>query len=244
MAYFLESLKNLPRCVMDPTALASQLYTARTRSYLRFVNAVAYPQGIRAYFQRSMHLESGLNVLDAGCGTGIATLALRKAMLNRQLKPGIIACFDITPRMLAVFREKLQKEAVEGVEIVQADVLHLEKLPEDWKDFDLIISAAMMEYLPSTRLVDVLSGLRSLLGDSGRIILLITRKNWLMRFLIGKWWKANCYQESELADYFRLAGFSNITFSRFPFPYSHLSLWGNIVEARNVPDRPALGGCV
>lgn len=231
---------------MDPTALASQLYTARTRSYLRFVNAVAYPQGICAYFQQSEHLKSGLRVLDAGCGTGIATLALRRAMLNRQLKPGIIDCFDITSRMLAIFREKLekQKETIEGVEIVRADVLHLEQLPEDWKDFDLIISAAMMEYLPGACLVDALSGLRSRLGNTGRIILFITRKNWLMRFLIGKWWKANCYEESELAEYFRLAGFSNITFSSFPFPYTHLSFWGHIVEARKVPARPALVGGV
>lgn len=217
---------------MSPTAEAIQLYTARSRRYLCFVNAVAYPQGIRAYFQQSMHLKSGLHVLDAGCGTGIATLALRKAILNRRLQPGITNCFDVTPKMLAIFREKLRKDAVEGIEVVQADVLHLEALPGDWKDFDLIISAAMMEYLPSEHLVDALSGLRSRLGDTGSIVLFITRKNWLMRLLIGNWWRANYYQESELEEYFRRAGFSNITFSSFPFPYKHLSLWGIIVEAR------------
>jgi len=220
---------------MDSTAAVTRLYTARSKSYLRFVNAVAYPQGIRAYFQQSMHLKSGLHVLDASCGTGIATLALRKAMLNLQLKPGIINCFDLTPTMLAIFRQGLQKQAIDGLEVVQADVLRLETLPEDWKDYDLIISAAMMEYLPSERLVDALSGLRSRLRDTGRIILFITRKNWLMRLLIGKWWKANGYRESELAEYFRMAGFSTVTFSNFPFPYKHLSFWGNIVEARKVP---------
>jgi SAM-dependent methyltransferase len=217
---------------MVSTTDAIQLYTARSKWYLRFVNAVAYPQGIRAYFQQSMHLKSGLRVLDAGCGTGIATLALRKAMLNRQLQPGIINCFDITPKMLAIFRENLRTDATQGVEVEQADVLHLETLPEDWKDFDLIISAAMMEYLPSEALVDALSGLRSRLGDTGSIVLFITRNNWLMRFLIGNWWRANYYKQSELEEYFRRAGFSEITFSSFPFPYKHLCVWGNIVEAR------------
>tara|TARA_R110001599_G_scaffold353884_2_gene602401 strand:- start:90453 stop:91106 length:654 start_codon:yes stop_codon:yes gene_type:complete len=216
---------------MVATADAIQLYTARSKRYLRFVNAVAYPQGIRSYFQQSIHLKSGLHVLDAGCGTGIATLALRKAMHNRQLQPGIINCFDITPKMLAIFREKLRTDAIEGIKVEQADVLHLEALPEDWKGFDLIISAAMMEYLPSERLVDALSGLRSRLGDTGRIVLFISRKNWLMRFLIGNWWRANYYNQAELTEYFRRAGFSKITFGSFPFPYKHLSVWGNIVEA-------------
>lgn len=192
---------------------------------------MAYPQGIGAYFQQSPHLRSNLRVLDAGCGTGIATLAIRKAMLRRGLRPGKIKCFDITPNMLAIFREKLRMEAIEEIEAVQADVLHLEALPDDWKNFDLIISAAMMEYIPTEHLVEALSGLRSLLGDAGILVLFITRKNWLTKLLIGKWWRANRYRKLDLEEYLRRAGFSSIAFSRFPFPYKHLSAWGYIVEA-------------
>ena len=224
-------LQYLLEQIVDSTEKTAQLYTSRSRSYLYFVNAVAYPQGIRAYWQKSMHLKSGLSVLDAGCGTGIASLGLRKAMLRRGLRPEKIACFDITPKMLALFREKLRKEAIEGVEVVQADVLHLDTLPGDWKDFDLIISAAMMEYLQAEHLVSALSGLRSRLSDTGSMVIFMTRKNWLMTLLIGKWWRANCYQKSELERYFRRAGFSKITFSSFPFPYKYLSVWGYIVEA-------------
>ena len=216
---------------MFSTEKSIQLYTSRSRSYLRFVNALAYPQGVRSYWRKSVYLKSGLSVLDAGCGTGIASLALREAMIRRGLKPAKIKCFDITPKMLAVFREKLQRGAIEGVEVVQADVLHLDTLPVNWNDFDLIISAAMMEYLPRENLVGALSGLKSRLSDTGRMVLFITRKNWLMKLLIVKWWGANYYDKSELIELFCRAGFSKITLGSFPFPYKHLSMWGYIVEA-------------
>ena len=218
--------------IVTPTSKTIQLYTARSRSYLWFVNALAYPRGMRAYFRRSTYLKSGLNVLDAGCGSGIAALELRKAMLSRGLQPGRIKCFDITPKMIAIFRERLRKEAIEGVEVVQADTLHLETIPGNWKDFDLIISAAMMEYIPSEKFVNVLSGLKSRLSDTGSVVLFITRKNWLTKLLIGTWWGANSYKERELETFFRRAGFSTITFTSFPLPYKHLCIWGHIVEAR------------
>ena len=192
---------------------------------------MAYPQGICAYFRHSSLLRSNLRVLDAGCGTGTVTLALREALLSRDLQPGALLGFDLTPKMLENFRETLQVRGIEGVKIAQADVLQLDTLPDGWGNIDLIVSSAMMEYLPSERLVDALSDLRSRLGDTGRIVLFITRKNWLMRFLIGNWWRANYYNQAELAEYFQRAGFSKITFSSFPFPYKYLSVWGNIVEA-------------
>ncbi|MEJ2531922.1 MAG: class I SAM-dependent methyltransferase [Halioglobus sp.] len=208
-----------------------ELYSTRTTLYQRFVNAVAYPRGIRAYFEKSDYLKSQLHVLDAGCGSGIATFALRKALLSRGLSLGKIRCFDITPDMLDHFRENLRAMEIEGIETIQADVLNLESLPEDWRDFDLITSAAMMEYLPADRFFEALAGLRSRLSSHGVFVLFITRDNLLTRWLIRDWWKARCYTKAELERAFDRAGFSSITFSRFPHPYKHLSLWGHIVEA-------------
>ncbi|MBC7183762.1 MAG: class I SAM-dependent methyltransferase [Marinobacter sp.] len=96
---------------MDPV----RLYTSRVNTYVRFVNLVCYPQGIRAYFRRSPHLRSGLRVLDAGCGSGIATLALRDALLSKGIVPGSLQAFDLTPAMLDRFRSKLQKRAIHNV---------------------------------------------------------------------------------------------------------------------------------
>jgi SAM-dependent methyltransferase len=217
---------------MDQICDPVRLYTERTESYVRFVQFVGYPQGLRAYFRGSPLLRSGLRVLDAGCGTGIVTLALREAILDRDLCPGPLHGFDLTPAMIGRFRQTLQRRAIPGIEVVQANVLQLDALPESWDNYDLIVSASMMEYLPRNRLVDALRGLRGLLSDSGSLLLFITRCNWLTRPLIGRWWTANLYDSGELEDSFRRAGFLTVAFRRFPLGFSYLNLWGHIVQAR------------
>jgi len=210
-----------------------QLYSDRTESYVRFVRFVRYPEGIRAYFLRSPLLRSGVRVLDAGCGTGIVTFALRDALLRRGLSPGPLHGFDLTPAMLERFRGTLGRREVQGVELAQADVLELNQLPASWRNYDLIVSASMLEYLPRSRLSAGLAGLRSLLKEGGSFVLFITRRNWLTRPLIGRWWESNLYKEGELAQAFRAAGFASITFRQFPPLFRYLALWGYVVEGRS-----------
>ncbi len=217
---------------MNPASDPVRLYTDRGRSYVRFVRFVRYPQGIRAYFLRSSLLHSGLRVLDAGCGTGIVTLALREALLSRGFDPGPLQGFDLTPAMLERFRQTLQSRAIDGVDLVRADVLQPDTLPASWRNYDLIVSASMLEYLPRNRLVSALSGLRRLLNEEGSFLLFITRRSWLMRPLIGRWWEANLYEAAELRESLQRAGFSTIAFRSFPISFRYLGLWGHVVEAR------------
>ena len=53
-----------------------------------------------------------------------------------------------------------------------------------------------------------------------------------MHWLIEKWWKARAYSKEEINDLLVDAGFTDVRFERFPVPYSHLNIWGHIIEAR------------
>jgi SAM-dependent methyltransferase len=215
--------------ISDPT----RLFTEKHGSYARFIRFVRYPQGIRAFFLRSPLLSSGLRVLDAGCGTGIVTLALRDALLRRGMTPGPLHAFDLTAAMLERFHRSLLIRGIEGVVTAQADVLDLDTLPATWAQYDLIVSASMLEYVPRPRFADALRNLRGRLSRDGRLVLFITRRNWLTRPLIGRWWHSNLYDADELREALSRAGFSQCFFRGFPAAARHLSLWGYAIEARH-----------
>jgi hypothetical protein len=95
----------------------------------------------------------------------------------------------------------------------------------------------MLEYIPRESLSAALRGLRMRLHESGAMVLFITKRNWLMKPLIGRWWRSNLYIRSELQEAFEQAGFSRISFGHFPTAYRTFDIWGHIVEAQQVPKR-------
>jgi ubiquinone/menaquinone biosynthesis C-methylase UbiE len=217
---------------MNATPDPVRFFTVRARSYARFIRIVRYQQGLRACFMMSPLLGAGMHVLDAGCGTGAVLLALYEATRTRGFSPGRMHGFDITPAMLDRLRASLQARQIEGVELWQADVLALKALPAAWSNYDLIVSASMLEYVPRERFVAALGGLCGLLREGGSLLLFMTRNNWLMRPLIGRWWRSNLYTAQELREAFAMAGFTAVVFRSFPLPYRYLATWGHIVEAR------------
>jgi cyclopropane fatty-acyl-phospholipid synthase-like methyltransferase len=213
------------------------LYTRGIDRYSSFIAAFQSPQGIRELLQRSSLLRSGLRVLDAGCGFGVMTFAFLEALRQKNLDYKSIDAFDLTPAMVCRFQKTLEVRGVTRVQLLQADVLAIETLPPSWTNYDLILSASMLEYLPKQDLPRALQGLHARMAPGGRILVLITRKTPETKVLIEWWWHAERYTKNELLRAFEEAGFQDPAFLRFPMRYIWLNRATYAVEARSVISR-------
>jgi cyclopropane fatty-acyl-phospholipid synthase-like methyltransferase len=133
--------------------------------------------------------------------------------------------------MLARFQNELEMRRITRVQLQHADVLALETLPPSWTNYDLIISASMLEYLPKQDLLRALRGLRARLAPDGHIVLMITRKTPETKVLIEWWWHAKRYTKNELLRALSEAWFRNPIFHRFPWRYFWLNRANYVVEA-------------
>ncbi len=212
---------------------ARRLFSEKHATYARFIALVRYSQGLRAFFRRSYLLRSGMRVLDAGCGTGAATVAVLDALVDRGVTPASVHAFDLTPAMLERFGQTLERLKIAVVEARQANVLNMDALPTPWDNYDLIVTASMLEYVPRERLSEAVAALRGRLADGGRVVVFITKRNWLTRFMIAWWWECNVYSKGELLHEFERAGFSHVRFRTFPLTVRYLAVWGYVIEAWN-----------
>ncbi len=67
-------------------------------------------------------------------------------------------------------------------------MLQLDTLPETWNDYDLVVTASMLEYVSRPDFSIALGVLRQRLCSGGSLLLFITRNK--MRLLIGRRWSA------------------------------------------------------
>jgi ubiquinone/menaquinone biosynthesis C-methylase UbiE len=90
-------------------------------------------------------LKPGARILDAGCGTGLLTLALLKALSV----PVNIAAVDLSASSIETAREAVAETAGQRtrhhVNFTQANVL---ALPFADDSFDLIVTSGALEYVP------------------------------------------------------------------------------------------------
>ena len=222
------------RPMMPSQAGAVQtLYTERLIAYDAFISFFRSQDAIRALLEHSGLLRPKLRVLDAGAGFGTATFALLDALRAKNIDAQAIDAFDLTPAMLDRFQAELDSRGITVVRHRQANVLELEyQLSPTWRDYDLIVSVSMLEYVPKQSLPQALSALSARLAEDGSLLVVITRKNWITKILIECWWHAARYSRKELREAFATAGFGDLTFIRFPFRYFWQSVSNHVVLAK------------
>jgi SAM-dependent methyltransferase len=210
---------------------AKALYTERVDAYLSFNKVFRAAQAYRAFYRSYTRLPPHLRILNAGCGTGMDALALIDDLQRRGLLYDTFDAFDLTPAMLERFRRHIEDHRIPGVRLQEANVLDLQELPDDWTQYDLIVSAAMLEYVPREAITHAVSGLRERLAPGGTFLLFITRRNWITSALIAKPWKANVYRGDEVRQFLAAARFKRVTFRKFPASYFWHNWWAHVVEA-------------
>lgn len=103
-----------------------------------------YGRSMESYLRKNLPaLEPGARILDAGCGTGMMTMALLKT-----LQPGVkITAIDLSHSSLSTARKasKGRKSYGHNVSFTQADML---ALPFADHSFDMIVTSGALEYVP------------------------------------------------------------------------------------------------
>jgi SAM-dependent methyltransferase len=125
------------------------------RDPVRVERAVAVADAIRA----AVPLESGMRMLEYGCGTGLLSFAL-------QPFPGRIVLADTSQGMLDVLALKIDAARVLNMEPQRLDLL-TDDLPEE--RFDLVCSLLTLHHIPDT--ATLLRRLWEVLKPGGRLAL-------------------------------------------------------------------------
>ncbi len=210
-----------------------EIYTKKLNLYhLIFFKILKCDKAIQSFFQKENYLHSGDKVLDAGCGSGLLTKVLFNITKEKNIQGVLFNSFDITKAMLDIFNKWINKNKITNIKTKQIDVLKLKDLPNNWKDYDLVVSSGMLEYLSEEEIEIALRNFKILLKDNGTIIIFITKDNFLTNLIIKKWWKANTYKKKEIEDILFRAGFCKIKFKQFPIFYKHIRRGTLIIELK------------
>ena len=91
--------------------------------------------------------DAPLRVLDAGCGTGLYSLAILSRFSNSR-----IAAFDFNPKMIARIKQNLTNRGLANrAEVFEADIL--QELSRVSDNFDLIVTGGFLEYVDAGRAI-------------------------------------------------------------------------------------------
>ena len=153
------------------------IYERFTRLYDLMFRFNGYARSIENYLRENpLPLATGARVLDAGCGTGLLTLALLRVLR----RPAKITAVDLSGRSLQTARRAVRKLGADPrhkISFVRANALSL-PFPAD--SFDLVVTSGVLEYLP---LREGLAELSRVLAPGGYLFFLPVRPSPASRLL-------------------------------------------------------------
>jgi len=121
------------------------IYDRFTKLYDLMFRFNGYGRSVERYLRESrLPLPAGSRILDAGCGTGLLTLALLRVLE----RPAKITAVDLSARSLQTARRAVEKADVDPrhkISYIHANVLHL-PFPDD--SFDFVLTSGVLEYVP------------------------------------------------------------------------------------------------
>ncbi|MDT7687835.1 MAG: hypothetical protein QOE46_594 [Acidobacteriota bacterium] len=133
------------------------IYDRFTNLYDLMFRVNGYGRSVERYLRENpLPLPAGARVLDAGCGTGLLTLALLRVLK----RPAAISSIDLSLRSLQIARRAVEKQRPatrHKVTFARANAL---SLPFADDAFDFVMTSGVLEYLP----------LREGLGELARVL--------------------------------------------------------------------------
>ena len=145
------------------------IYDRFTNLYDLMFRVNGYGRSVERYLRENpLPLAAGARVLDAGCGTGLLTLALLRVLR----RPADITAIDLSVRSLQTARRaaaKLRPAARHTVAFAQSNAL---QLPFADDTFDLVMTSGVLEYLP---LADGLGEFARVLAPGGYLFFVPVR---------------------------------------------------------------------
>jgi SAM-dependent methyltransferase len=148
-----------------------------------------------------------VNVLDAGCGTGLYSFAILK-----KYPLATISAFDLNKEMVRKFLSRLEKKSHlrDRVRLFTGDLC--QPLPEIDEQFDLVVTGGVLEYVEIERAVKNLS---RYLSNGGFFLNTSVRDN-LMGRLTGKVYGFKPHTPGRNLDAFTMNGYNLMKTMRFP----------------------------
>ncbi|HYE16171.1 MAG TPA: methyltransferase domain-containing protein [Pyrinomonadaceae bacterium] len=153
------------------------IYDRFTNLYDLMFRVNGYRRSMERYLRETpLPLAAGARVLDAGCGTGLLTLALLRVLR----RPANVTAVDLSARSLQTARRavsKLARGSRHKVTFLQADAL---SLPFADESFDCVVTSGVLEYLPLDK---GLAELARVLAPGGQLLFLPVRPSPMSRLL-------------------------------------------------------------